>query len=124
MPSHLSRIAAFAWVSLLSISASAVAQELVVTTVRDYSYSGATGDPVVVIGDLASGGPGGALNGYATPPSSLSLDAVTGVLGGVPTSAGRYFFNVLVSGGAANAGRSCQLTILSDRIFADDFELP
>jgi hypothetical protein len=69
------------------------------------------------------GGTGGTLNWYATPPSSLSLDPVTGVLGGVPTSAGRYFFNVLVSG-AGNAGRSYQLTIHSDRIFADDFELP
>jgi hypothetical protein len=70
------------------------------------------------------GGPGGALNWYATPPSSLSLDPVTGVLGGIPTSAGRYFFNVLVSAGTANTGRSYQLTIRSDRIFADDFELP
>jgi hypothetical protein len=68
------------------------------------------------------GGPGGALNWYATPPSSLSLDPVTGVLGGIPTSAGRYFFNVLVSAGAANTGRSYQLTIRSDRIFADGFE--
>lgn len=69
------------------------------------------------------GGPGGALNWYATPPSGLSLDPVTGLLGGLPTSEGRYFFNVLVSAGTANAGRSYQLTIRSDRIFADGFEL-
>ena len=54
MPSRLSRVAAFASAVVLSISASAVAQELVVTTGHDYTYSGATGDPVVVIGDLAS----------------------------------------------------------------------
>ncbi len=69
-------------------------------------------------------GPGGALNWLATPPASLLLDPVTGVLSGVPTSAGRYFFNVNVSAGTANAGRSYQLTIHSDRIFADDFDLP
>jgi hypothetical protein len=70
-----------------------------------------------------AGGPGGTTSWYATPPSSLSLDPVTGVLGGVPTSAGRYFFNVLVSAGTANTGRSYQLTIRSDRIFANDFDL-
>jgi hypothetical protein len=69
-----------------------------------------------------TGGPGGTLSWSAQPPSSLPLDPVTGVLGGVPTSAGRYFFTVLVSDGAANAGRGYQLTIRSDRIFADDFE--
>jgi hypothetical protein len=70
------------------------------------------------------GGPGGALNWHSMPPSSLSLDPVTGVLGGVPTSAGRYFFSVLVNAGTASTGRGYQLTIRSDRIFADDFELP
>jgi hypothetical protein len=69
------------------------------------------------------GGPGGPSNWLATPPSSLSLDPVTGVLGGVPSAAGRYFFNVLVSAGTANTGRSYQLTIRSDRIFANDFDL-
>jgi len=69
------------------------------------------------------GGPGGTLNWLAAPPSGLTLDPVTGVLGGVPTSAGRYFFNVLVSSGTANAGRAYQLTIGTDRIFADGFEL-
>jgi len=69
------------------------------------------------------GGPGGTSNWFATPPSGLTLDPVTGVLSGVPTSAGRYFFNVLVSSGTANAGRGYQLTIGTDRIFADGFEL-
>lgn len=69
------------------------------------------------------GGPGGALSWLATPPSGLALDPVTGVLAGVPTSAGRYFFNVLASAGATSTGRGYQLTIRSDRIFADGFEL-
>jgi len=70
-----------------------------------------------------SGGGGGTTSWNATPPSGLSLDPTTGVLGGVPTSTGRYFFNVLVSVGTANTSRRYQLTIRSDRIFADDFEL-
>jgi Calx-beta domain-containing protein/putative Ig domain-containing protein len=69
-----------------------------------------------------AGSPGGTLSWFAMPPSGLTLDPVTGVLGGVPTAAGRYFFSVLVSTGMANTGRGYQLTIGSDRIFADDFE--
>jgi hypothetical protein len=68
------------------------------------------------------GGPGGALNWVAMPPSGLTLDPVSGVLGGIPTSEGRFFFNVLVSAGTTNIGRGYQLTIRSDRIFADGFE--
>jgi len=70
-----------------------------------------------------AGSPGGALNWFSTPPSGLSLDPITGVLDGIPASAGRYFFNVLVNAGASSTGRSYQLTIRSDRIFADGFEL-
>jgi hypothetical protein len=69
-----------------------------------------------------AGSPGGAITWTATPPSSLSLDPVTGVLGGTPTSAGRYFFNVLANAGATGTGRGYQLTIHGDRIFANGFE--
>src|SRR5882757_7253222 len=72
MPSHLSRSAVIALVAVLSISTSAVAQELVITPIHDYSYSGSTGDPVVVIGDLASSLPQPPLI-YIAPADTGSL---------------------------------------------------
>lgn len=73
------------------------------------------------------GSPGGTSNwvfGGAVPPSGLSLDPVTGVLSGVPTTMGVTRFTISVSDAAhtVTTVRSYQLTIGSDRIFADDFE--
>jgi hypothetical protein len=73
------------------------------------------------------GSPGGTSNwvfGGAFPPSGLSLDPVTGVLSGVPTTMGVTRFTISVSDAAhtVTTVRSYQLTIGSDRIFADDFE--
>jgi hypothetical protein len=62
--------------------------------------------------------------GGAFPPGGLSLNAVTGVLSGVPTTMGVTRFAISVSDAAhtVTTVRSYQLTIGSDRIFADDFE--
>jgi len=73
------------------------------------------------------GSPGGTSNwvfGGAFPPGGLSLDPVTGVLSGVPTKMGVTRFTISVSDAAhtVTTVRSYQLTIGSDRIFADDFE--
>ena len=54
----------------------------------------------------------------------LTMDPDSGMFSGTPTAAGSYTFRVWV-GNAANTvttSRGYQMTVLSDRIFADDFE--
>jgi hypothetical protein len=80
----------------------------------------------------AHGSPGGYVNwitlaGRFDPSSAapgLSMDPDSGVLSGTPTQAGRFEFGVQVSDSAntATAYRYYELTIGSDRIFADGFE--
>lgn len=76
---------------------------------------------------VTHGSPGGTSSwvfGGAFPPGGLALDPVTGVLSGVPTAMGVTRFTISVSDAAhtKTTVRSYQITINSDRIFADSFE--
>jgi hypothetical protein len=80
------------------------------------------------LGFVTHGSPGGTSNwmfGGAFPPAGLALDPVTGVLSGTPAAMGVTRFTISVSdaGHTMTTVRSYQLTIGSDRIFADDFEV-
>lgn len=57
-------------------------------------------------------------------PAGLSLDPNTGVLSGVPTTVGVKIFAIIVSSGdgSESAVRGYQITVGSDRIFANGFE--
>jgi len=53
-------------------------------------------------------------------PGDFVIDAATGVLGGIPTHAGSYYFYVYLAG--LNVTREYHLTVRTDRIFANGFE--